>query len=495
MSTQFEPLRILIDTNILIAAESAADAPHPNSQRASTLYRIATALGHTLCLAAGVREDLARHQDSTHRRTREHQLQRYHVLNRIDMPPDFQKLAGYPPRINEQSRVDLSLLLALQRGAAQWLVTEDQRIIPHARELGLADRVFNLADALDVLRRQQAQPVLIPSVEQIAGYELDPNDPIFGDFSAEYDIRRWLHDKVAKEARPCLVMRQVASPLDAVVILNDEKQQTWSLEGRVLKICTFKVADHARGLKRGEMLLWSIFEHARLNAYDAIFVEAFEDEFELLDMFGSFGFTKLEPTLRAGEFAYGKRLRPPQSASQLDGLSHHVAFGPPALLVDRIFLVPIIPLWHSQLFPVADTSGQLSLMGELTDPGNAIRKAYLCHGKISTLAPGDTLLFFRTRQDQMLNVIGVVEETLRSADPATVLGFTGRRTVYTPNEVSTMCARSPVLAIRFRLDRVLDTPVSMGELIARGVMARSPQTVQQVKDPGAIGWLRNLLSD
>lgn len=494
VTTRDGSLRILLDTNILIAVESDGDPPHPNGDRASALYRSATALGHTLCLAAGVRDDLARHKDPLHRRRRERQLERYHVLNRIDLPKDFQRRAGYPPVISEQSQVDLSLLLALQRGAVQWLVTEDQRIIPHARALGLADRVFNLVDALDVLRRQQSQPVLVPSVEQIAGYELDPEDPIFDDFSPDYDIRTWLHDKVAREARPCMVMREAGAPLDAVVILNEEREQTWGLPGKVLKICTFKVADHARGLKRGEMLLWAIFQHARTNGYDSIFVEAFETEYELLDILKGFGFSDLGPTARHGEHAFGKRMNPPAGAAPLDPLEYNRTYGPEALQIDRLFLVPIVPQWHSQLFPVADTSGQLTLIGRLTDPGNAIRKAYLCHGKIDHLRAGDTLLFFRTRKDQMLNVVGVVEDTLRSADPTAVLEFTGRRTVYTPNEVEQMCRHGQVLAIRFRLDRVLDTPISMDELIARQVMKRSPQTVQQVKTQGAKQWLTDLLS-
>lgn len=136
-------LRILIDTNIFIAAESSADALHVNAALATDLYRSATELGHALCIGAGTLEDIDRHKDALHKANRRQQLKRYHVLERVDVPDGFQAKAGYPPKINPQSKVDLTLLLLLDRGAAQWLVTEDQRILPHARadikELRLED--------------------------------------------------------------------------------------------------------------------------------------------------------------------------------------------------------------------------------------------------------------------------------------------------------------------------------------------------------------------
>lgn len=104
------------------------------------------------------------------------------------------------------------------------------------------------------------------------------------------------------------------------------------------------------------------------------------------------------------------------------------------------------------------------------------------------------MLFLRTREAQMVNVVGVVEETLRSSDPTQILAFTGRRTVYTPTEIHEMCSRREVLAIRFRLDRVLDTPIDSVELIQQRVMARSPQSIQLVRDGGALSWITNLLT-
>ncbi|MGO4443459.1 GNAT family N-acetyltransferase [Mycobacterium sp. 2YAF39] len=487
-------LRILIDTNIFIAAESDPDSLHPNAVMATELYRAATELGHTLCVGAGIRDDFARHADEQHKRRRRQQLTRYHVLRPINVPDGFQARAGYPPQISAQSHVDLTLLLALDRGAVQWLVTEDQRILPHAKALGLEDRVFGLVDALDVLSRQRHRPISIPTVETVAGYEINRDDPIFNDFAAEYGVRTWLRDKVAKEARPCLIMGGLGAGLDAIVILKEEFDDTWGLPGRVLKICTFKVATEARGVKRGELLLWAVFEYARTNGFDSIFVEAFEQEIAVVQLFESFGFSKIGVTHRTGEAVLGKRLHPVPGSAPVDPLAYHIRHGPGAIQPDRVFLVPILPRWHASLFPIADESHQLTLYEGMSDQGNAIRKAYVCHSGSRQLRGGDTLLFLRTREAQMVNVVGVVEETLRSSDPTQILAFTGRRTVYTPTEIHEMCSRREVLAIRFRLDRVLDTPIDSVELIQQRVMARSPQSIQLVRDGGALSWITNLLT-
>ncbi|TCI98928.1 GNAT family N-acetyltransferase [Aeromicrobium sp. IC_218] len=494
MVAQGASLRILIDTNIFIAAESEATKLHVNAVNATALYRLATELRHTLCVGSGTLEDIARHHDEAHRAKRRQQLQRYHIFDSVDIPPGLQAKAGYPPRINAQSRVDLSLLLLLDRGAAQWLVTEDQRILPHARALQLEDRVFSLSDSLDVLSRQRHQPVNVPAVTEIKGYQLDRDDPIFDEFADEYDIRAWLKNKVAPEARVCLVMQDPGESLDAVVILKEETETSGGLPGKVLKICTFKVSPHARGVKRGELLLWAVFEHARTNAYDSMFIEVFSREVALIELFEAFGFTKLDTTDREDELVLGKRLQPASRPDGLDPLGYAIEFGPGAIAPTRWFIVPIIPKWHRSLFPVADDSGQFALYDGMTDQGNAIRKAYVCHSPSKQLRPGDTLLFLRTRQNQMANVIGVVEETTRSSDPTRVLEFTGRRTVYTPAEIADMCSKGEVLAIRFRLDRVLDTPISSDELRERGVMARSPMSVQLVSDEGAVEWLETLIS-
>lgn len=486
-------LRILIDTNIFIAAESVSTCLHPRWQEATRLYRHATELGHTVCVGSGIVADLARHKDPVHRSDRFHQLQRYYRLDPIEVPEGFQKAAGYPPHINAQSRVDLSLLLAIDRGAAHWLVTNDLGILFHATKLGIEEKVLTLTDALEILSLQLRRPIRIPAVEELKGYRINPDDPIFDSFPDEYDMKNWLRNKVGREGRPCLVMHQSEQPLDAIAILKREEHAKWNLPGRVLKICTFKVAEHARGVKRGELLLWSIFQHARANDFDSVFVEVFESEEAVISLFESFGFGRAGTTKRPNELVLSKTLTPPNITSEdFEPLEYNIRYGPGAISPKRWFAVPIIPQWHSSLFPTAEPSDQLTLFDEVTGHGNAIRKAYICNSNTKLLRAGDALLFVRTHESSMANVVGVVEDTIRSTSPIEIMSFTGRRTVYTPDEIDAMCRQNEILAIRFRLDRVLEQPLPTETLIRNKVFERTPMSIQRISNETGIKWINQL---
>ncbi|MEV5961613.1 hypothetical protein AB0L70_07595 [Kribbella sp. NPDC051952] len=486
------PIRILLDTNVFIAAESDTEPRHPRAEDASELLRLTAQLGHSVCVASTIHDDFNRHADSAHRLRRRWQVERYHVLDAIRVPGDFRRRAGYPPNLGASAWVDMTLLLALERGAAQWLVTDDGGMHSHAATLGLSDQIFTLADALSVLRLQISQPIDIPAVEEVKGFQLDPNDPVFSTFDTSYDIKRWLKGKVGPEHRPCLVI-QDDDGLQAIAILNEEREQSWGLATPSLKICTFKVAEAARGVKRGELLLWAIFQFARRRPYRTIFIEAFTHEETLTALLRAFGFNEIDGTTpRPGEKIFAKELVPPEDSSAASALEYQILYGPGNLRPERIFMVPIIPTWHASLFPMADE--QPILAPGLTDHGNAMRKAYLCLSPSRQLQPGDTLLFYKTRVRQQVRAVGVVESTLITSDPVQILEYTGRRTVYTPREVSDMCSRGQVLAIRFRIDRVLDTPLTMNALIRHRVMARSPQSIMRIREGDGFQWLRTILA-
>ncbi|WP_353712298.1 hypothetical protein [Arthrobacter sp. K5] len=102
------------------------------------------------------------------------------------------------------------------------------------------------------------------------------------------------------------------------------------------------------------------------------------------------------------------------------------------------------------------------------------------------MEPGDTLFFLRT-----VHAVGVVEETRRTSVLADVLSFAGARTVYRAEELQKMCAKE-VLAVKFRLDQVLDAPVSRENLKMLGVMEESPQSIAQIKSEEGIQWARTL---
>jgi len=119
----------------------------------------------------------------------------------------------------------------------------------------------------------------------------------------------------------------------------------------------------------------------------------------------------------------------------------------------------------------------------------------LCHANTNDLQPGDVLLFYRSKDIKAVAAVGVVERTLRSRDPAEVVSFVGRRTVYSPSEISTMCRRvRPLLAILFRQDRFIEPPWSRELLNDQGLLTGSPQTIGRVRKEG-LRWLHERLAE
>ena len=291
----------------------------------------------------------------------------------------------------------------------------------------------------------------------------------------------------------------------AVAICKRETDCVYPFEQPVIKISTFKVSESRGSLKYGELLLKAVLADAHVAGAASLYVEVFRRHGQLIEFLRDFGFVDSGAGTDRGECVMHKTLRPTHDDMALSDLDFHVKFGPPALLARQSgFVVPIEPRWHRQLFPELDRPPadveQLPLFSWTSEPlthpwGNAIRKAYLCASNSKQVAPGDLLLFYRSEDRRQVDVLGVVEDVLRSRDPHEVAQFVGRRTVYTPEEISVMCRSvRGVLAIRFRQDRSVEPGWSVADLRLAGALRGVPQSVTRVRERG-MEWLRDQLTE
>jgi hypothetical protein len=283
-----------------------------------------------------------------------------------------------------------------------------------------------------------------------------------------------------------------------LALLKPENPCDYNFPAPVIKLATMKVGDGYAGAKYGELLLKAIFGVATDRRMRSLYVEVYAHHELLIQILADFGFRETHHRTSRGELVLLKEFKPNGPTSHLDNLQYHIRYGPPALRpTEHCYLVPIEPRWHDQLFPDAP-SEQLLLpgIGDLTLPwGNALRKAYLCHANTNDLRPGDVLLFYRSRDIKAVAAVGLVERTLRSRDLAEVMSFVGRRTVYSPAEISAMCRRvRPLLAILFRQDRFIDPPWSRELLNDQGLLTGSPQTIGRVRKEG-LTWLHERLAE
>ena len=492
-------LRLLLDSNIVVAAEPYAGLLEPNMAAAAELVRLAGELGHVLCVAPATRDDVLEGTDLLRRRQRLEELKKFSQLHEAPISASLIDRAGASEEGTNGHR-DLRLLAELDADAVHYLVTEDKPFYKRCRRAGFTDQVLTLADALELLRSfltpNQATP---PRVERIPAYTLDRDDPIFESLRHDYNgFDRWLAKvRADSENRTCLVIKEEGR-YAGLALLKAEPECEYELPQPVIKVSTFKVsADYGQG-KFGELLLKAIFSEAHHAGAGSLYVEVFEKHQALIALLTNFGFVDAGARTNHGEVVLTKPLRPVRD-QELDDLTYHIRFGPPALLARQAaFVVPIWPQWHDQLFPErVPPRQQLTLFDPpATHPwGNALRKAYLCNSQTKQVRPGDVLLFYRSKGRSSICAIGIVESTLRSSDPTEISRFVGTRTVYTYDEISAMCGRvQGLLAMTFRQDRFLEPELELDELKLAGVLKAHPQAITRIPE-GSMAWLRQRLNE
>lgn len=506
VGTQASRLRLLLDSNVVIAVEPYSGVLEAGMRSGAKLLRLANEQGHLLCVAAATRDDVLEAKDATKRNQRLAELEKFHLLEEAPIPAALVGLVGESAEGTNDHR-DLRIIAALYAGAATHLVTDDYKLRKRAERAGLAERVMTLEDAVSLL--VQFAPTEVPPPPRVtkpATYTLRTDDPIFDTLRGDYEgFDAWFEKvRAESESRSCYLIEE-GDRHAALALLKPEPDCEYDLAQPVVKICTFKVSSDHPDVKFGELLLKAILMDAAESTTSTLYVEVLPSHPEVVGFLENFGFYDTGHRNERGEHVLAKSLRP--AGDEVDGtlsdLDFHIRYGPPALrCAQQIFVVPIEPRWHDQLFPEQAPerrSEQLELFASGAPPtqpwGNALRKAYLCNSPSNQIGPGDVLLFYRSGDRKSISAVGIVEETLRSVDPDEVVRFVGRRTVYSPQEITYM-ARSVrgVLSVRFRQDRFQEPPWTFEQLRAAQVLKSWPQSITKLTGAKA-EWVRERLAE
>ncbi|NTW29225.1 MAG: GNAT family N-acetyltransferase [Coriobacteriia bacterium] len=368
------------------------------------------------------------------------------------------------------------------------MVTEDKGIHAKARRLELDNRVLTVNEAVSVLRDlYDTTPETPPLVRAVTCHELDSNDPIWESFREEYErFDEWLSNCKRKGRRAWVV--EVGTRYAGVAIVKaDQDPAEYGLAGKTIKLCSLKVCDDFNGNRYGELLLRAVFDYAFGNSFENIIVTVFPNHWLLIGLLEEFGFNQ-HSINSAGEQVRLKRLTPsPAEVLELDGLEFHIQFGPQAakLVPGQTYVVPIQPRFHRQLFPELE----MAALDGCQPCGNSMRKAYLSHSGIRSIEPGAVLLFYRSDDWRAVDVIGVVESTLRSANPDDIARFVGKSTVFDYHSIEQLCTQGELLAVLFRQVVALKPSGRLiyRELVNNGVLRDVPQTIQAIA--GGEAWL------
>jgi GNAT superfamily N-acetyltransferase len=443
-------LRILLDTNVLIPLH---DTHQVLEQNLANFVRLASVGGHQLLHHPATIADFERDPD-TSRKARN--------LERIRQFPALQNPAPYPrntPNTNANDSCDNEILYALECDAVHALVTEDKGIRAKARRQGLIHRVYSIQTAEDWLRRlHETHQVVLPNIQDVPLHSLTPElaNEFFDSLRLGYiSFDDWFRTK-ARENRMAWVYRSDNGALAAICIYATQTDEAINstgqrLPGKALKLCTFKVGETVRGRKIGELFLKAAFRYATANACENLFIHAgvAHQDF-LLPLLEDFGFEPLGDYDGDVVLVKAHPLIAPTSTAT-PPLEYARKYFPHFRTDEAVqkFLIPIKPEFHNILFPDYSTA-QGQLFDSVSSVGNAIKLAYLCRAQTNAIKAGDIVLFYRTRDEQAVTSIGVVEQFDVLSDAAKIASLVSRRTVFSIKEIDEM-AKRPTKVILFRL--------------------------------------------
>jgi hypothetical protein len=291
-----------------------------------------------------------------------------------------------------------------------------QKIHQKAKALGIEDKVFRIDSFIE--KAISENPTLVDnkslSVKKEYFGNIKIEDSFFDSFREDYEgFDNWFNRKADETSYIC----SYEGAINAFLFIKkeDETENYSDITPPLppknrLKIGTFKVT--ANGFKLGERFLKIIFDNALKQKVDEIYVTIFDKSEEqkrligLLEYWG-FKFWGTKESSTGTENVYVRHFEKPA-----DRDNPKLTF--PFLSSEaRVFLIPIKPEFHTELFPdsILRTESPLDFV-ENQPHRNAIKKVYVSHSKERDLNTGDLIVFYRTGgyYKSVITTIGIVDE-------------------------------------------------------------------------------------
>ena len=487
-------MHLLIDTNIFIYRED----DHVITQNVSNLFGLLNEISVDVFIHPASVADIQRDTDQRRQDVMLSKLRTYRELSTppcASKDPAFVTLVGEPK--TPQDRVDNEILYAVNKGAVDFLITEDAGIHQKALTIGVSDRILHIDDALEFFKRflpKKEKLFTPPALREDFMYNVHLDDPFFESLKREYprsgdspSFEEWFKQK-SREHRKCYVSYQSSDRIGALLIkkIEDEKidaHPSLPKKNRV-KIATLKVTDY--GHKIGELLLKLSFDSALQNNIDEIYLTHFtQPDDRLVELIQEYGFINVAVNPR-GEDVFLKKLvvEDPsliaRSPREIYKRYYPTFYDGTAV---KKWIIPIRPEFHQKLF--TDVERRQTTLAEhgggFLVEGNAIKKAYLCNSKTKQMAEGDIVLFYRSVDASAITSLGVVEEVYTGiSDTNQILRLVGKRTVYSPEEIEEF--DKPLTIVLFRHITHLETPLRLDMLKGLGILKTAPMTINNIPD-------------
>lgn len=478
-------MRILLDTNILILRENNHIIP----DNIAELMRLLNGLENCSIYVHPLSIEEINKDGNIERKTiNAKKISSYATLEDYpDYQTDYQfkQIIGVPKTNNDI--VDNQLLYCIYRNVADYLITEDQALLNKADILNL-ETVISINEAISVFKQfyPKTNLPLIKSFICDKAFNFNLSDEIFDSLKEEYsEFPLWWKHIANREV---YAYKNDEGKINALLIPKIETNETIDCNpalnvDRVLKICLFKVAPRAQGLKLGERLLRIAFDYAIANNVDKLYLTHFCKEKDyLVYLIERFGFYKYGVNSR-GEGVFVKRITKDDNDANTDATYLNKHYYPSFCCYPETgkHIIPIRPEFHKKLFlDYIPTSQQRSLLRDTSSESNSIKKAYICNANTTKIKPNDILLFYRTQDIKCITTLGIVESVYyKQRDPNEIMKLIAKRTVFSFKEISELC-KSDVLVILFNQNFNLKREISYDELRKKQIVSGPIQTITEI---------------
>ena len=432
-------MKVLLDTNIIIHRE-AGTIVDPDI---GILFKWIDDLHYQKCIHAVTVEDIKKHKDKKTVAAFTIKLQNYHLLQtKAPLSQAVQEVSSKFDK--EKNDFDDTLLLnEIFNGRVDFLISEDKGIHFKAGLLEITDRVFTIDSFLEKVTTENPGLVdyKVLSVQQNLFGNLNRDNHFFDVLKEDYPgFEKWFNKKAEERAYVC----QQADKLLAFLYLKIEGESEdysditpcFSKKKR-LKIGTLKV-DY-NGFRLGERFLKIVFDNALRFKVDEIYVTIFDKRLEqqrLIRLLEAYGFIwhGYKKTAGVQELVYVRDFSP-----RADRENPRLTF-PFVSASGSIFIVPIHPEYHTNLFP--DSILRTESPEDFIDNEpfrNAISKVYISRAIERNLHSGDIIIFYRTGgyYQSVVTTFGIIEQIIDNLPNVTeFIRLCKRRSVFSDAELA-----------------------------------------------------------
>jgi len=489
-------VKILLDTNIVIHREASTVV----NEDIGVLFRWLDNLHHVKCIHSITVEEIEKHQDPKVRKSLEVKLANYNVLKTKAPMSDAVRTLMEPLDKNQNDLNDTIIINELYCGRVDALITEDKKLLNKASLLSISDRVYTIDAFLEkvTVENPELADYKVLSVRKSLFGNLDLSDDFFASFKEDYPgYEKWFNKKADETVYVCL---SEGKPIALLYLKVEGKNENYTdidhplPPKRRLKIGSFKVT--LNGFRLGERFLKIVFDNVLRLKVEEVYVTIFDKRIEqqrLINLLEEYGFYRhgFKKGPGGNELVYVRSCE--RLANRLTPKLTYPFFS----TAGRVFIVPIYPEYHTELFPdsILRTESPMDFV-ENEPHRNAISKVYISRSIERNIHPGDVIVFYRTGgyYKSVITTIGVAEGIIDNIPTeADFIRFCRKRSVFTDEQLANhwrFRKASRPFIVNFLYTYSFPKRINLQKLIEIGVIRSvndaprgfTPITVKNLKD-------------